>query len=96
MYCYKKIKNWNYYYSLRKNNPYLQFVIADGNTGIMVLLRRNYLIDMMNDHRNEPVKVTIRFFNIEDHIIHTTERTEIELDDTVQKYVLYYTLRIIV
>ena len=32
----------------------------------MVLLKRSYLIDIINDHRDEKVKVTVRFFNLED------------------------------
>ena len=61
----------------------LQCVIADGKIGIMILIKRNYLIRMIDDNRNEKVKLTLRFFNIEDKVIHTTDKTEIELDDTV-------------
>ena len=49
----------------------------------MVLLKRSYLIDIINDHRDEKVKVTVRFFNLEDRVIHTTEKTEIEINTTV-------------
>ena len=49
----------------------------------MVLLKRSYLIDIINDHRDEKVKVTARFFNLEDRVIHTTEKTEIEINTMV-------------
>lgn len=49
----------------------------------MVLLKRSYLIDIVNDNRDEKVKVTVRFFNVEDRVIHTTEKTEIEINTTV-------------
>ena len=61
----------------------LQCVIAQRYDGIMVLLKRNYLINMIDDNRDEKVKVTIRFFNIEDRVIHTTDKTEIEITSTV-------------
>ena len=61
----------------------MQCVIAQGNAGIMVLMKRSYLIDIVNDHRDTKVKVTVRFFNIEDRVIHTTDKTEIEIDNTV-------------
>ena len=49
----------------------------------MVLLKRSYLIDIINDNRDEKVKVTVRFFNLEDRVIHTTEKTEIEINTMV-------------
>ena len=49
----------------------------------MVLLKRSYLIDIINDHTDEKVKVTVRFFNLEDRVIHTMEKTEIEINTTV-------------
>ena len=49
----------------------------------MVLLKRSYLIDIINDHRDEKVKVTVRFFNLEDRVIHTMEKTEIEINTTL-------------
>ena len=49
----------------------------------MVLLKRSYLIDIINDHRDEKVKFTVRFFNLEDRVIHTTEKTEIEINTTI-------------
>ena len=42
---------------------------------------------MIDDHRNQ--KVTVRFFNIDDGVIHTTDKTEIEIDDEV---IIYYFL----
>ena len=49
----------------------------------MVLLKRSYLIDIINDHRDEKVKVTVQFFNPEDRVIYTTEKTEIEINTMV-------------
>ena len=34
---------------------------------------------MIDDHRDQKVKVTVRFFNIDDGVIHTTDKTEIEM-----------------
>ena len=42
---------------------------------------------MIDDHRDQKVKVTVRFFNIDDGVIHTTDKTEIEIDDEV---IIYY------
>ena len=42
---------------------------------------------MIDDHRDQKVKVTVRFFNIDDGVIHTTDKTEI--DDEV---IIYYFL----
>ena len=50
--------------NLTKISFHFQFVIAQGDEGIMVLLKRSYLIDIINDHREEKVKVTVRFFNL--------------------------------
>lgn len=41
----------------------------------------------MNDHRDAKVKVTVRFFNIEERVIHTTDKTEIEIDTAVSMYI---------
>ena len=60
-------------------------MIAEDNDGIMVLLKSNYLIDMINYNRDTKVKATIRFFNLIDRVIHATDKTEIELDDEVSK-----------
>ena len=49
----------------------------------MVLLKRSYLINIIDDNRDQKVKVTVRFFNVEDHVIHTTDKTEIEISSTV-------------
>ena len=55
----------------------------------MVLMKRNFLINMIDDHRDQKVKVTVTFFNIDDGVIHTTDKTEIEIDDEV---IIYYFL----
>ena len=47
---------------------------------------------MIYQNRNINVKVTIRFFNLNDHVIHATDKTEIELDDEVSIYTLLYLL----
>ena len=44
---------------------------------------------MIDDHRDQKVKVRVRFFNIDDGVIHTTDKTEIEIDDEV---IIYYFL----
>ena len=54
----------------------------------MVLLKRDYLINTIYENRHVKVKVTIRFFNVNDGVIHTGDKTEIELDDDVS--ILYY------
>ena len=61
----------------------LHFQCGEGNSGIMVLLKRSFLIGIINEHRDVNVKVTVRFFNLEDCVIHTTEKTEIEINTTV-------------
>ena len=61
----------------------IQCVIAQDNEGIMVLMKRNFLINMIDDHRDQKVKVTLRFFKIDDGVITTTDKTEIEIDDEV-------------
>ena len=38
------------------------------------------------------MKVTVRFFNIDDGVIHTTDKTEIEIDDEVIIYVTVLSL----
>ena len=55
----------------------------------MVLMKRNFLIKRIDDHRDQKVKVTVRFFNIDDGVIHTTDKTEIKIDDEV---IIYYFL----
>ena len=64
-------------------------MIAEDNNGIMVLVKRKYLIDMMNYNCDAKVKVTIRFFNLIDQVIYATDKTEIELDDKVSKSKLF-------
>ena len=49
---------------------------------------------MIDDHRDQKVKVTVRFFNIDDGVIHTTEKTEIEIDDEVY-YILLFSRKLI-
>ena len=44
---------------------------------------------MIDDHQDPKVKVTVRFFNIDVGVIHTTDKTEIEIDDEV---IIYYFL----
>ena len=58
-------------------------MIADGNEGIMILLKTDYLIAMIDQQRNTDVKLVVRFFNVKDGVIHVTEKTEIEIDDEV-------------
>ena len=64
-------------------------MIAQDTDGIMVLLKRDYLIDTIYQNRNMKVKVTIRFFNLNEGVIHTTDKTEIELDDEVFMIILF-------
>ena len=45
---------------------------------------------MIDDHRDQKVKVTVRFFNIDDGVIHTTDKTEIEIDDEVIIYITFW------
>ena len=52
-------------------------------------MKRNFLINMIDDHRDQKVKVTVTFFNIDDGVIHTTDKTDIEIDDEV---IIYYFL----
>ena len=61
----------------------IQCVIAQDNEGIMILMKRNFLINMIDDHRDQKVKVTLKFFKIDDCVITTTDKTEIEIDDEV-------------
>ena len=60
-----------------------QCVIADGINGIMILLKSNYLINIIDQQWDSNVKVTIRFFNLKDGIIHTTDKTEVEINNEV-------------
>ena len=70
-------------------------MIAQEDEGIMVLMKTNYLINMVDEHRESNIKLTIRFFNIEDGIIHATDKTEIEVDDEVNIIYLTIFLKII-
>ena len=56
----------------------------------MVLLKRHYFIDMIYQNHNINVKVTIRFLNLNDHVTHATDKTEIELDDQVSINIFLY------
>ena len=66
-----------------------QCVIADGKHGIMILLKRNYLINMIDQQRNSDVKLVLCFFNLKDGVIHATDKTEIEVDDEVNINYIY-------
>ena len=64
-------------------------MIADGDCGVMMLLKETYHINMIQQQRNRNIKMTIRFFNLKDGVIHTTDKTEIEVDDEVNMYFNY-------
>ena len=48
-----------------------------------MLVKSSYLIRMIDENRTNRVKLTIQFFNLKDGVIHTTDRTKIEVDDQV-------------
>ena len=54
----------------------------------MILLKKIYLINMIDQQRNNNVKLILRFFNLKNGIIHTTDKTE-EVEDEVNKYPFY-------
>ena len=60
-----------------------QCVIADGTNGIMILLKSNYLINIIDQQWDKNIKVAIHFFNLKDGIIHTTDKTKVEINDEV-------------
>ena len=64
-----------------------QCVIADGKDGVMILLKKDYQIKMIDQQRNRDVKLILRFFNIKDGVIHVTDKTEVEVDDEVNIYI---------
>ena len=64
----------------------LKCVIARQKDGIMILVKKYYLIRLIDDNRGRKVKLTIRFFDLKDGVVHTTEKTEIEIDDEVCKF----------
>ena len=66
-----------------------QCVIADRSHGVMILLKRMSLINMVDKVRNDNVKLTVRFFDFKNGVIHATEKTEIEIDDEVYIYLNY-------
>ena len=49
----------------------------------MMLVKSSYLIRTVDENRTNRVKLTIRFFNLKEGAIHTTDKTEIEVDDEV-------------
>ena len=49
----------------------------------MMLVKSSYLIRMIDENRTNRVKLKIRFFNLKDGVIHTTDKTEIKVDDEV-------------
>ena len=55
-----------------------------------MLIKSSYLVRMVDENRTNRVKLTIRFFNLKDGVIHTTDKTEIEVDDEVYIKVFYY------
>ena len=60
-------------------------MIAREKDGIMILVKKYYLIRLIDDNRGKKVKLTIQFFDLKDGVVHTTEKTEIEIDDKVCK-----------
>ena len=68
------ITNETYFISFEK------CVIAAGDKGIMILLKSNYMINMIDSQRHNDIKISLRYFNIKDGTMHPTEKTEIELD----------------
>ena len=57
-----------------------------------MLIKTSYLIRVVDKNRTNRVKLTIRFFNLKDRVIHTTDKTEIEVDDEVYIKISYYNL----
>lgn len=49
----------------------------------MVLMKKNFLISTLSDVRGQKVKVIFRFFSLEDGVIHTSDKTEVQIDDEV-------------
>ena len=43
---------------------------------------------MIDQQQNNNVKLILRFFNLKNGIIHTTDKTEVEVEDEVNKYLL--------
>ena len=68
-------------------------MIADGDHGVMMLLKQTYHINMIDQQRGSDVKLTTRFFNFKDGIIHATDKTKIEVDDEVNIYSNYISLQ---
>ena len=58
----------------------------------MVLTKIPFQIDMIMDAKGEimNVMVTVRFFELQNKMIATTDKTEIEIEAHVSKYILYY------
>ena len=63
-------------------------MIADGDQGIMVLTKIPFLIDMIIDAKDQirKVMVSIRFFELQNKMIATTEKTEIEIEAHVSTF----------
>ena len=57
----------------------------------MVLTKIPFQIDMIMDAKEEikNVMVTVRFFELQNKMITTTDKTEIEIEAHVSKYILY-------
>ena len=60
-------------------------MIANGQHGIMVLTKIPFQIDMMVDAKlsMKKVMITIRFFELQNKMITTTDKTEIEIESNV-------------
>ena len=58
----------------------------------MVLTKIPFQIDMIMDAKGEimNVMVTVRFFELQNKMIATTDKTEIEIEAHVSKYILCY------
>ena len=41
---------------------------------------------MIDQQQNNNVKLILQFFNLKNGIIHTTDKTEVEVEDEVNKY----------
>ena len=57
-----------------------------------MLVKSTYLIRVIDKNRTNRLKLTIQFFNLKDGVIHTTDKTEIEVDDQV--YILKHLIKI--
>ena len=57
-------------------------MIANGQHGIMVLTKTPFIIDLITDAKGDmgKVMVTIRSFEVQNQIITTTDKTQIEVE----------------